>query len=92
MMLVNAGCTGFRGMTTTQINPCHCARGWICEAHPDRPAHHDDCDAGGRPSDYPHCPYWQGADPLALDPSVQYDQTFIDRHAHRQASKGRKAS
>jgi len=45
---------------------CHCAEGWICKAHPDQPAHHDDCP--GRSSRCPNdaCPWWRGPLPAAL--------------------------
>jgi hypothetical protein len=33
--------------------PCHCADGWICEAHPDQPWPHDDCAGPGMPG--PQC-------------------------------------
>ena len=70
---------------------CHCARGWVCESHSAQPYPHEGCDHGaGMPCVNALCPYWQGTDSLALDPGIQHDETFIDRHGERQATKSRR--
>jgi hypothetical protein len=52
---------------------CHCAEGWICEEHPDRPHPHDDCAGPGDPCDNPNCPWWRGPSPAAL----RCDHSFV---------------
>jgi hypothetical protein len=45
---------------------CHCASGWICEAHPDHPWPHDDCAGPGEQCRNPECSSWQGSSPAAV--------------------------
>jgi hypothetical protein len=47
--------------------PCHCASGWICEAHPDHPWPHDDCAGPGEQCCNPDCAWWAGSEPAALN-------------------------
>jgi hypothetical protein len=62
--------------------PYHCAEGWICEAHPDRPWPHDDCAGPGTPCDNSACPWWRGTDPAALN-TDEWDEVFASRSGKR---------
>ena len=46
---------------------CHCAEGWICEAHPADAWPHDACAGPGMPCDNPECPWWRTSQPSALN-------------------------
>lgn len=65
-------------MTCPESPICHCDEGWVCEEHPDQPFPHDDCSGPGVACTVvnPACPYWQGEHPLALDPSVAFDEHY----------------
>ncbi len=66
-------------MTDASETPlCRCEKGWVCEAHPDERPGHAGCDVQDHTEcQQPQCPYWQGDDPIALDPDVQGMQSFI---------------
>jgi hypothetical protein len=49
---------------------CRCYEGWACEDHPDQPLNHDGCDGAGRQCLNPHCPWWRGPSPAALNISL----------------------
>jgi len=54
---------------------CYCHHGWQCETHPHTPYPHDNCVGPGEQCSDPHCPYWQGEQPAALDHSL-FDVLF----------------
>lgn len=50
---------------------CWCDGGWVCEAHQELPEGHDDCSGAGKQCENPSCPWWQGANP----PAMQLEKT-----------------
>jgi hypothetical protein len=62
---------------------CPCNRGWICDVHPASRFLHERCPGPGAPCRNPRCPYWQGPQPLAREPRVQFADMFILRDMMR---------
>ena len=66
-------------MTRLQPVSCSCNLGWICDAHPDLPFLHDTCSGHGLACRNPACPFWQGPEPLANEPGVQFSYLYLLR-------------
>ena len=65
------------------VLPCSCNRGWICQMHPDSRFLHERCPGPGVPCRQRGCPYWQGPQPLAREPRIQFAYIFTLRELMR---------
>jgi hypothetical protein len=57
---------------------CHCAEGWICKTHPNRPAHHDRCSGRSTRCHNRDCPWWRGPLPAAFGASTWANVISLD--------------
>lgn len=72
-------------MATLRVGSCdHCARGWVCEAHPESPWPHGSCAGPGMRCLSPSCPWWTDKDPGALHPEgLDFDcLKSLQQHGH----------
>jgi hypothetical protein len=67
------------GAAVMSAQRCHCAEGWICEAHPDQPWPHDDSMGPGMRCPTADCPWWRGPLPAALNRADWTHVTHADK-------------
>jgi hypothetical protein len=67
------------GMIRPQTLSCSCNLGWICDAHPDLPFRHGTCGGPAIACRNHACPYWQGPQPLAHEPGLQFSYICLLR-------------
>ena len=69
-----------------KMSICHCAEGWICEAHPDLPARHDGGTWSSTQCRNPDCLCWKGpiasgARHVGLDDHREQESETANAHA-----------
>ena len=60
---------------------CHCAAGWVCEQHPDRPWPHDHCAGPGARCRKDDCPWWQGPSLTTTLSTEEWDRVYASTRA-----------